>query len=216
MKLYTLLLAAIAFFCSCSNSGKGTTFCDTTCKKDSFVFEGDDKLKQSVSISVHHCEADTLAYTHVGKKGIRKMDMHDLLKGKAVKLNESALETAFLDTTTAWVSFNDCISGRGYLLKINLTYTGGVSVLSGALNRFDKKFSIDPDLRAYTDRGNIYVDNVKTGKSAQMTFKEEYADMKFDEIHKVLDSINVTKSRIYVKLIKEGKEVPIEKKIDLQ
>jgi hypothetical protein len=48
-----------------------------------------------------------------------------------------------------------------------------------------------------------------------MTFKENYADMDFNDIHKTIDTINVSKNRIYVKLLKEGKEVPIEKNVSL-
>ena len=47
-----------------------------------------------------------------------------------------------------------------------------------------------------------------------MTFKEEYP-IDFMDIHKVLDSINVTRQRIYVKLIKDGNEIPMEKQISL-
>ena len=90
-----------------------------------------------------------------------------------------------------------------------------MQTLTGALNSFDPKFSLDPDLRAYTDRGSIYVVNVKTGKQEQMTFKENYKDMDFNDIHKVLDSIHVTKDRIYVKLLKYGQDVPFEKNVSL-
>jgi hypothetical protein len=214
MRIVLLIAIASVFFASCNNAGSGASFCDTTCTTDSFKFKGNDQLRQEVTLTTNGCKADTLSWTHIGKASIRKMPVIDLID-QPLRLNKAAVEGAILDTSMAWISFNDCITGRGYLLKIKLDQQGGVGVLSGALNRFDKKFSIDPDLRAYTDRGNIYVDNVKTGESAQMTFKEEYKDMKFDEIHKTLDSINVTKSRIYVKLLKNGSEVPLEKKITL-
>ncbi len=214
MRALLLIAMASVFFASCNNDGTGTAFCDTTCTSDSFKFKGNDQLKQEVTLTTIGCYADTISWTHIGKVNIRKMPVTDLID-EPLRLNKSAVEGAILDTSMAWISFNDCMTGRGYLLKIKLNQKGGVGVLSGALNRFDKKFSIDPDLRAYTDRGNIYVDNVKTGQSAQMTFKEEYKDMKFEEIHKTLDSINVTKSRIYVKLLKNGTEVPLEKKIAL-
>ncbi len=86
--------------------------------------------------------------------------------------------------------------------------------MTGALNSFDPKFSVAPDLRAYTDRGSIYVIDINTGKEAMMTFKETY-DIDFDKIHEVVDSVNVTNKRIYVALKKEGKVVPIEKAIEL-
>ena len=100
---------------------------------------------------------------------------------------------------------------------VELPYRSGKQTIhtSAALNRFDKKFSIDPYLRAYTDRGNIFIVNVVNGKTAQMTFKENYATMDFNDVHKTLDSINVTKTRVYVKLLKEGQEVPIEKNVSL-
>ena len=47
-----------------------------------------------------------------------------------------------------------------------------------------------------------------------MTFKEAY-QVDYDKIHETIDSIHVTKDRIYVKLLKEGKEVPLEKKVSL-
>ena len=49
---------------------------------------------------------------------------------------------------------------------------------------------------------------------AVMTFKEAY-DIDFNKIHDVVDSVNITPKRIFAKLLKEGKEVPFEKAIDL-
>ena len=56
--------------------------------------------------------------------------------------------------------------------------------------------------------------NVKSNAEAQMTFKEAY-QIDYEDIHRTIDSINVTKNRIYVKLLKEGQEVPLEKNISL-
>lgn len=213
-----LIIAIAAFaFTSCNNSGDTKkNFCDTTCAGDSLKFTGDDaKYKQSVVISFKGCQPDTVSRTYEGATSKLKAPFSNYFSPD-IRINKSAIEVAFQDTVGAWISFNDCFTGRGYLLKLPFRTSSEVFKSSGALNAFDKKFSIAPDLRAYTDRGNIFVVNVKNGQQAMMTFKENYADMDFNDIHKTLDSINVTKSRIYVKLIKNGQEVPIEKNISLQ
>jgi len=213
-----LLFIAIAAICfvSCNNNSKTeNTFCDTTCSNDALQFQGNDpKLKQSLTISVRDCKPDSISWTYEGLQSKRHALFSDYAS-QDVRINKSAVDVAFQDTASVWISFNDCFTGRGYLVE--LPYRSGKSTIktSAALNSFDKKFSIDPDLRAYTDRGNIFVVNVVNGKTAQMTFKENYADMDFNDIHKTIDTINITKTRIYVKLLKEGKEVPIEKNVDL-
>jgi hypothetical protein len=217
MKDLLVIIAAAIFFTSCSNNSTKTasTFCDTTCTNDAFQFQGDNpKLKQSLTITMKNCTPDSVSWTYEGLESKRHALFSDYTP-QEVRLNKSAIAVAFQDTSSVWISFNDCFTGRGYLVE--LPYRSGKSTIktSAALNSFDKKFSVDPDLRAYTDRGNIFVVNVTNGKTAQMTFKENYADMDFNDIHKTLDTINVTKSRIYVKLIKEGQDVPIEKNVSL-
>jgi tricorn protease-like protein len=218
MKDLLLIATAVIFLASCNNNnGKNTaaTFCDTTCTNDAFQFQGDNpKLKQSLTITMKNCTPDSISWTYEGLESKRHALFSDYTP-QEVRLNKSALAVAFQDTSSVWISFNDCFTGRGYLVE--LPYRSGKSTIktSAALNSFDKKFSVDPDLRAYTDRGNIFVVNVTNGKTAQMTFQENYADMDFNDIHKTLDTINVTKNRVYVKLLKEGQEVPIEKNVSL-
>jgi len=212
-----ILFAAIGLICfsSCKNDGGGKKpFCDTTCKDNLIKIEGNAEAKQVVTLSLKNCNPDTLSWTH-GKAGVnRQIQLTEFLE-KQVKINPSAFSAGFQDTSIVWLSFNDCITGRSYLLKLPYSQTQGISKINGALNGFDPKFSVDPDLRAYTDRGNIYMVNVNTGKLAQMTFKEEFQEMDFDDIHKVVDTINVTKKHVFVRLLKDGKDVDFEKDIDL-
>jgi hypothetical protein len=215
MRNFLLILITAIFFISCNNSSKTVaTYCDTTCSNDTLKFSGDSKWKQSLTISIKDCKPDSITWTYEGAENKRSALFSDYTP-QEVRVNKSNINVAFQDSAAIWVSFNDCFTGRGYLFE--LPYKSGKSTIktSAALNSIDKKFSIDPDLRAYTDRGNIFVVNVTNGKNAQMTFKENYADMDFNEIHKTIDTINVTKSRIYVKLLKEGQEVPLEKNISL-
>ncbi len=216
MRNFLLIAITAVFFISCTNSSKSvTTYCDTTCSNDTLKFYGDHpKWKQSLTISIKDCKPDSITWTYEGLESKRRTLFSDYTP-QEVRINKSNINVAFQDTVAVWISFNDCFTGRGYLVE--LPYRSGKSTIktSAALNSIDKKFSIDPDLRAYTDRGNIFVVNVTNGKNAQMTFKENYADMDFNDIHKSIDTINVTKSRIYVKLLKEKQEVPLEKNISL-
>ena len=176
MRITFLLLAASAFFVSCNNSSTAKTFCDTTCTDNEMTFKGDPQFQQELKLSLKGCAGDSITWTH-GKTFERtQIHLPEFLKQSGemnyIKMNKSAIKVAFQDTTRVWFSFNDCITGRGYLLK--LPYGGaGMQKITGALNSFDPKFSVDPDLRAYTDRGNLYVANVVTGKEASMTFKKE-------------------------------------------
>ncbi len=211
MRNFLFLAIAGLFFTSCNNSAKVKTFCDTTCNNDSIRFRGNPALDQSLVIGIKNCNPDTLVWGN--KSANRKIELDEFLN-KEVKINPSFANCAFQDTSFIWFSFNDCITGRGYMLKLPYSTSKDIEKMSAALNGFDKKFSVDPDLRAYTDGGNIYVVNVTNGNKAEMTFKEDYK-MDYDNIHQSIDSINVTKSRIYVKLLKDGKEVPLEKSISL-
>jgi hypothetical protein len=214
MKLILLLSASIVFI-ACNNSGKtAKTFCDTTCKTDSFNFKGADRFESRVDISLKNCKPDSITWTHGGMTITRQLPFNDLTN-QDVRLNPSAISCVIKDTSYAWLTFNDCITGRGFLVKLPFNKANNINKFTGALNSFDPKFSVEENLRAYTDRGSIYVTDINSGNQEVMTFKETY-DIDFNNLHQVVDSINVTHKRIYVQLLKNGKEVPIEKAIDLK
>jgi hypothetical protein len=210
------LIASAALLCTACSNNAGTTaktFCDTTCKSDSFNFKGTDRFASSVSISVKNCAPDSVSWTHGGMETSRRVPFSNLVN-QEVRLNPSAIECYIKDTSYAWLSFNDCMTGRGFLFKLPFNKANNITKISGAINRFDPKFSVEKDLRAYTDRGSIFIVDINTGKEAVMTFKETY-DIDFNKIHEIVDSVNVTHKNIYVKLLKNGQEVPLQKAIDL-
>jgi hypothetical protein len=214
MKLVLLLCASVLFI-ACNNSGKSAkTFCDTTCKTDSFNFKGADRFESRVNISLKNCKPDSISWTHGGMTITRQLPFNDLTN-QDVRLNPAAISCIIKDTSYAWLTFNDCMTGRGFLVKLPFNKANNINKFTGALNNFDPKFSLEPDLRAYTDRGSIYVTDINSGNQEVMTFKETY-DIDFNNLHQVVDSINITHKRIYVKLLKNGQEVPIEKAIDLK
>ena len=75
---------------------------------------------------------------------------------------------------------------------------------TSGINNIDPKFSVSDNLIAYTDRGNIFVEDINTGKKALMTFGEKL-EIDYDAIHEYIDSVNITNSRIWVKVkVKDG------------
>ena len=165
-------------------------------------------------ISAKNCEADTLAWSYKGMGKNKKMGLTDFLN-KKVYLNKDYVRAYFKDADYAWFLFNDCINGRGYSLKLPLKQEGTIGRKSSNINNLDKKFSIADNLVAYTDRGNIFVEDMATGKTAMMTFGQNL-DIDYDVIHDYIDSVNVTNSRIWVK-VKVGTEwKAMEKNITLQ
>ncbi|HEX6334298.1 MAG TPA: hypothetical protein VFZ78_08720 [Flavisolibacter sp.] len=214
MRIIFTLAAAILILASCGNDSAGSaTFCDTACRKDSFLFKPANEQGTEVTISIRDCRPDTLTWTHADMGFTRQVDLNSYLK-QDVRLHPSFIDCMIEDTSHAWLTFNDCITGRGYLMKLPFQKAATVRTISGALNDFDPKFHVDKDLRAYTDRGSIFVVDVHSGKEATMTFRETY-DIDFNKIHEIVDTVHITRNRIFAVLLKDGKEVPFEKQISL-
>src|SRR5690606_16516186 len=101
----------------------------------------------------------------------------------------------------AWVKFNDCATGRGYLLKLPFDKEGTTSKFTSAINNFDPKFKIEDGLAAYYDNTFIYVEDMTTGQIAKQLLTDKgVTDIDYDNIHGLIDSVNITKSNIYAKL----------------
>ena len=217
MRFFFSLLSFAFMMASCNNnSGEQSAaklFCDTTCSSDTFLFTGNHKLDPSVSISVKNCAADTLSWNHGAMPAALQMHMGTLLDN-LVRLNKSAISCFIKDTSYAWVTFNDCMTGRGYLIYLPFNKKESVRKMSSAITSFDKKFVVPDDVRAYSDYSTIYVEDINTCKSERMTYKEEFK-IDFNNIHETIDSVNISRNRIFVQLIKNGQKVPLEKNISL-
>ncbi len=209
-----IMACAISFGSCKSSSGKGKTFCDTACLKDSVKFTGAHKLKPYVYISASSCIADTLSWSYSGMGVNRKVGLADFLNNK-VHINKDYVKCYFNDTAYAWLLFNDCATGRGYQLKLPFNKTATIGRKSSGINPVDPKFSIADNLVAYTDRGNIFVEEIITGKTAQMTFGKAL-DIDYDAIHEYIDSVNITPSRIWVKVKVDNEWKELEKTIILK
>lgn len=215
--ILALFVAGIIAFASggCKSSSGPATFCDTACLKDTLKFTNENHpLKPYVYISAKDCVPDTLIWSYSGMGYDRKLDFPDLV-GAVPRLNKHFVRCIIPDTSYAWLMFNDCNNGRGYYIKIPFAKSRSISRSDRAINNLDPKFSVAEGLVAYTDKGNIFVEEMATGKKSMMTLGEQL-DFNFDAIHKTLDSVNISPSRIWanVKLNEGWKE--LEKSITLK
>lgn len=212
--LFAFLLWALAA-CNSHSGSVAKTFCDTACLTDTIKFIKEDfSLRPYVYISASDCLPDSVIWSYAGMGSNRKLGFEDL-GGHRFPVNQNAMICYIKDTSYAWLLFNDCLSGRGFLAKIPFDKKNNILRKGSAINRIDPKFSVAEGLAAYTDKGNIFVEEMATGKKAMMTFGV-MTDMDYDALHDVLDSVNITPDRIWakVKIDKEWKEM--EKKITLE
>jgi hypothetical protein len=210
-----LILAGTFNSCKSSDNAAPATFCDTSCLKDSIKFiKEDHPYKPYVYISAANCIADTLTWSYIDMGVNRKMGFPDLLN-TPVKLNKDYVSCFIKDTSYAWLLFNDCSNGRGYALKIPFNKKADLGRKSSALNKFDPKFSVADGLVAYSDRGNIFVEEMATGKIAMMTFGAR-VEIDYDAVHETVDSIHVTPDRIWAKVLLGNEWKTLEKKIELK
>ena len=193
----------------CKFSSNSAADCAAACPKDTLKFSNPDHpLKPYVYVSVKDCKADTAIWSYSGLGVNRKLEL------PAVQLNKDLVHCIINDTSNAWLLFNDCSTQRGFFLKVLFKKVGG-KLNPNAINNLDKKFSVAEGLVAYTDKGNLFIEDMSNGKQAMMTFGEQL-DFDFDAIHKTLDSVNITPSRVWAKVkLKDGwKE--LQKNITLQ
>ena len=90
-----------------------------------------------------------------------------------------------------------------------------MAVRTSGINNYDPKYSIANGLIAYSDGGNIFVEEMATGKKATMTFGKDI-EIDFDAIHKKLDSVNITPTHIWVRAKIDNEWKEIQKDIELK
>lgn len=212
MQLKLILLSSVSAFLivSCGNKNSATgknLLCDTVCMKDSLNFvENSNPLKPYVYISAKNCTGDTLTWGYIGQNKNIPFNY---------KLNKDYTRCIIKDTGFALLIFNTCENGRGYFLKLSYNKKASFRKSTSAINNFDPKFSVADSLLAYTDKGNIFVEDISTGKKANLTFGKSL-DFDFDAMHETLDSVNISPNRIWAKFKIDGEWKTAEKNITLQ
>ena len=209
-------IATIVILSSCGNSGGPKAFCEVDCQKDTIKFiDETHKLRPYIYISAANCLPDSVIWSYSGLGTNRKLSFDDF-GGHKFNLNQSFVSVFFKDTAYAWLLFNDCSNGRGYFTKIPFNKSENIRRKSSALNKFDPKFSVADGLVAHTDKGNIFVEDMATGKQAMMTFGKMLAELDYDAMHEYIDSVNITPTRIWAKVLMDDAWKTIEKNITLE
>jgi hypothetical protein len=210
-----IVVALAASFGACKSGSGPATFCDTACMKDSLKFVNNNHpLKPYVYINAKNCSPDTITWSYEGAQANRKIGFAYLLQ-EGIKLDKNFTRCFLSDTTQAWLLFNDCETGRGYQVKLPFNKNKSMNANSSGLNNLDKKFAVSDELVVYSDRGNLFVEDMATGKKAMMTFGKRI-EIDYDNIHATIDSINVTATNIWAKVKLDGEWKVLEKKITLQ
>ncbi len=203
-------------FSACQSSSKPPVFCDTTCKNDTIRFTASHPDHPSIYISfVNNCNPDSIAWGHDRLATNRKMKLSGLTE-EEVKINKSHIRTYFKDTSYVWVLFNDCTNGQGYIFKLPYDKETPIFRRNSAFNSLDPKFAVAENIAAWTDRGNVLVEDMTTGKQVSMTFGQYIDALDYNAIHETVDSVNITPTRIWVKVKIDGKWEEKEKKITLE
>ncbi|MCR6720861.1 MAG: hypothetical protein NVV59_11335 [Chitinophagaceae bacterium] len=215
MRIFLFMIAAAStawIFSSCNSASGPALFCDTVCVNDTIKYRNNDHpLTPFVYISAANCGPDSIGRGYEGAN-TRKLAFKSLIDNPNVKINPSKVAAFAGDTSYAFIMLNDCVTGRGYTIKLPFAPNGSVTVLGSAINNLDPKFSVEEGLAAHSDRGNILVEDMTNGKTAMMTFGQ-IVEIDYDKVHNFVDSVNITRDRIWarVKLGKEWKE--LEKKV---
>lgn len=207
-----LVVAAAFSFGSCGSSSS-KTFCDTTCNNDTLRFTIEHPDHPFVYISVKNCAPDSITWGNDMMLNNRKMKFSDMT-GEELKLNKNFVRSYIKDTSYAWILFNDCINGQGYAIKIPYN-KGNISPKNNAINSLDPKYSVAENLVAYTDRGNVFVEDMETGKKAMMTFGKR-TDLDYNAMHETIDSVNITPTKVWVKIKIDGAWKELNKDITLE
>lgn len=211
IRILLVLVIIAAISATNCNSGKGKAFlCDTSCMKDTLKLVGNDALQPYVYFSAGNCKPDTITWSYRGLGANRKLNF-----SWDARLSKNFVSAYFKDTSYIWVKFNDCVTGRGYLIKLPFDKKINISSKTSAINGFDPKFSVADGLVAYTDGGNVYVEDESNGQQAMMTFGKK-ADFDYDAIHATLDSVHITRDHIWTKVKLDNDWKVLEKNITLK
>ncbi|HOZ85882.1 MAG TPA: hypothetical protein PK191_10365 [Niabella sp.] len=212
MKILNIAFALFALaIVSCGEEKKETVaqpFCsDTSCVSEPILVKGVGAGNPFVRISFKDCEIDSIHWEKGGMGTIKDIIFKEFVE-KPVRPSKPIIACEIYNGKHAWVKFNDCATGRGYLLKLPFEANGTTSKYTSAINNFDPKFKIEDGLIAYYDNTFIYVENAATGEVAKQLMTDSgVTGIDYDNVHSLIDSVNISKGSIYAKLTVDGKEV---------
>lgn len=214
----TVLLMVLV---SCQSAEKETAasepFCkDTACLSETLRYDSPAPGKPFVTISFKNCKIDNIHWEKGGKGVIKDILFSEYIPND-VKPSKEALSCTIVDGKYAWIRFNDCATGRGYVIRLPFDSDGTTSKFTSALNNFDPKFKISDDLVAYYDNTFIYVQDTKTGDIAQQLLTDTgVKSINYNDVHSLIEEVNITKDSIYAKLKVDNKIIEHHKPLTFE
>ncbi|MCX8019393.1 MAG: hypothetical protein N2747_02730 [Chitinophagaceae bacterium] len=213
MKFYFLISGFVILLTGlwhsgCKSSKAPQLFCDTVCNQDTLRFIGNFPTRPAIMITFENCEPKKITRSYLGMGSTLTTDFGF----SGVKVNKNYIRCLFNDTSAVYILFNDCVTGRGFQIKMPFNKSGVISKRASSLNNFDPKFNIAEDMVAYIDKGNVFVEEVTTGKKAMMTFGK-MLDIDYNNIHETIDSAHITNRRIWMKIKIDNAWKELEKNI---
>lgn len=211
ISLGTIVLALLLASCkggSNTSDAQTGSFCkDSACMTAPFRFGSPTPDKPFVTVSFKDCKIDTIHWEKGKKEGAMDIIFKDFIPND-VRPSKSYFSCDVIADKYAWLKFNDCSTGRGYLIKLPFDKKETTAKYTSAINNFDPKFKVENGLVAYFDNTFIYVEDMNTGKTAQILLTDTgITGIDYNNVHSVIDSVNITKSSIYAKIFFKGKEI---------
>ena len=218
---FVFLFITIMIMAACGNGGNKSSekgaFCkDTACMMEPLIFQSQSTDKPMVKISFMDCKIDTIHWEKGGMGVIKDIIFNEFI-GKEVRVSKEFITCDIIESKSAWIKFNDCATGRGYLINLPFDKTGTTSKFTSAINNFDPKFKVEQGLVAYYDNTFIYVQDMATDLVAKILLTDTgVRDIDFDDVHSLIDSVNITKTNIYAKLLVNGKVIEHNKPLNFK
>ncbi|MBZ4190467.1 hypothetical protein [Niabella beijingensis] len=216
MKLKSFSFSAIALAALLASCGGAegtaetapTSFCnDSACITEPLRLGSPTPDKPFVTLSFKDCKIDSIHFDKA-KAGKTDIVFSEFFEGSDVKPSKSLFGFDYGEGQSAWLKFNDCATGRGYLIKMPMTKEGTPTKYKSAVNSFDPKFKVADGLVSYYDNTFIYVEDIQTGKVAKTLLTDKgVKGVDHDNVHSFLDSVNISKDHIYAKIKYEGEDI---------
>ena len=222
MKLLNIAFAlSVLILAGCGGDGAKETVAEPFCKDSSCMTEplkvsSDAPGKPFVTVSFKDCKIDSIHYEKGGMGVIKDIIFAEFIPND-IRPSKEAFTIDIIEGRHAWLRFNDCATGRGYALKLAFDSKGTTQKLTTAINNFDPKYQVADSLVAYYDNTFIYVQDMKTDKIAKQLLTD-VGVRKHDvnNPHSLIDSVNITKEKLYAKILFEGEEIIHDKPLEFK
>lgn len=215
MKKIFGLLAIVVLLVACNSKEPApVTLCDKPCVSDTlnFTLQGNE-FEPYVKLIPGNCLVDTVIWSSKVIPNKRKLHLSTSLE-LIPAIDKSTIKCYIRDTNYAVLLFNDCLTRRGFWLKLPLGNSGVTEQSLSAFNNADPRYKVEEGLICYKANNTFFVEDFMTGKKAIVQLPSP--TLEFETMYDVVDSVNVSRGRLFLNLKDGGKTKAFEKNIELK